>query len=1304
MAKTISGTYTTSGILLATGDGPVTVTSSGYIDAPSGGTSSGNGLLGATYFGWDVTNAGTIKANRSGIDLKGPATVTNQSGGYIEGYNNGVIIRVAAGTVTNAGTVIASGTSGSSGVYLKYGGTVSNTDTTAVISGYLGVNIGGGGPGDTGTVTNMGTITGKYVFGVGLRYGGTVVNGSPTDTSAYIYGAAFGVLAANGAATITNYGTIASALCGCFQYGGIALGQGGNVTNAANATISGYVYGIGVGSGPRYGVVTIANAGTIDNAGTIIGDFFGIYVGTYVSGVTIINSGSIGSTGPSGLAIWLNGTDDVLVVTPDASFGGGVQAQASDVLVLAPGTTAGTLGNVGTDFTGFGTITIEASATWDITGSFGGVLVNSGTLQSDTGLSLYGTVINAASLEAPFYLQSGGYLTNQSSGTIAGNGTFAALTAAGATVVNDGQIINASTSAQSFAAYLQSGGTFTNHGTVSGGSGVGAQSDATTIHNSGLIEGTGDGGYGVVLQSRGTVTNSGTIEATGSLSQGVVLKYGGYVSNASGGTIVGGARGVYIGGAVTGTNTVDATLVNAGFIEATDPTNGFGVILAGASSNTLTNYGSITGVTTAVELLQHGILTNKSSGTSHGYLAGYSAGIEALTAAAITNLATIKGTGTASTGVVLFGGTLINGAGTVTSALIQGGRYGVFGVGRTLTNFGTIIGDTGIQFFPGGGGISLTNVGTIDGIGGTALQFSDGDDRLILDPGADFIGQVDGGAGANVFELAGTAAATLNGFGTQFVNFSSLLVDASARWDISGGTTIDASITFTNDGTVAVANSDTLTVNGSVSADTSQKGIFAVAAGATLALQSTIAASQTVSLGGHAALISLGDPIDFAGTIAHMRIGETIELPTISNVTSVDLLAGNVLSVNLSSGGPIPIQLAQNEDFTGLRFIPTAIPGGGTFITEIACFCRGTRIQTPEGEVRVEDLREGDLVLTHSGAAQPIKWIGYRRIVLSGDRDRDRARPIRVRRGAFAKGAPRRDLYLSPDHAVFIDGVLVPVKLLANGATILPDENAHAAEYFHIELDRHDVLLAEGLTVESYLDTGNRAMFANAGTALILHPEFAVHAGLRSWAEHACAALTVAPASVEPFWQRLADRARALGFAVEAPEITREPELRLVAGGRTLAPAAVRDDCFTFLLPPGVDMVRLGSRAERPADLRPWVDDTRRLGVMIGRVRFRAAAGALDLPLDHPALAEGWWAVERGRDRLWRWTNGDAALPVPEGAFLLEVEVTARTDYRCDPTDEAQGFAAEASAGAVSFLAANCRRRLSTSARSAAIS
>ncbi|MDP4025237.1 Hint domain-containing protein [Methylobacterium sp. NEAU 140] len=149
----------------------------------------------------------------------------------------------------------------------------------------------------------------------------------------------------------------------------------------------------------------------------------------------------------------------------------------------------------------------------------------------------------------------------------------------------------------------------------------------------------------------------------------------------------------------------------------------------------------------------------------------------------------------------------------------------------------------------------------------------------------------------------------------------------------------------------------------------------------------------------------------------------------------------------------------------------------------VPCYCTGTRILTDRGAVAVEDLAIGDTVVTASGARRPIRWIGTRSYGGRFANANPAVLPVTVRAGALADGVPARDLAVSPDHALFLDGLLVPAELLVNGASITRAERIESVTYWHVELDSHDVLLAEGAPAESYVDDGGRAIFHNAASS-----------------------------------------------------------------------------------------------------------------------------------------------------------------------------------------------------------------------------
>jgi hypothetical protein len=196
----------------------------------------------------------------------------------------------------------------------------------------------------------------------------------------------------------------------------------------------------------------------------------------------------------------------------------------------------------------------------------------------------------------------------------------------------------------------------------------------------------------------------------------------------------------------------------------------------------------------------------------------------------------------------------------------------------------------------------------------------------------------------------------------------------------------------------------------------------------------------------------------------------------------------------------------------------------------VACFAAGTRIATPSGERDVEDLRVGDHVMTPSGARR-VKWLGHRRFDCRRHPKPADVWPVRISAGAFGPGLPARELFLSPDHAVFAEGVLIPIKYLINGASIV-QEPRETVTYWHVELERHDVILAEGLPCESYLDTGNRDAFANGSGAVQLHPDFMREGGEAIWEAAACAPLRIEGEAVGRVMARLRRRAKQAGCRV----------------------------------------------------------------------------------------------------------------------------------------------------------------------------
>jgi hypothetical protein len=335
----------------------------------------------------------------------------------------------------------------------------------------------------------------------------------------------------------------------------------------------------------------------------------------------------------------------------------------------------------------------------------------------------------------------------------------------------------------------------------------------------------------------------------------------------------------------------------------------------------------------------------------------------------------------------------------------------------------------------------------------------------------------------------------------------------------------------------AVSNTTIEAVNGANV--TINAGLASVGAGSTYTYAIGAGSSITVD----ASLINVGllngVTVDFAsangsGLFAYNPGGINLSLTSAPNVVNVQ--SGDKIEV---VGSDSITQTGNTVNFFGALGILSplgsyTIPAGVTYtydastdtLTFTSCFLRGTLIQTPEGDIPVEDLRVGDVVVTHNGVAE-IKWVGRRRLDPKAiDKPRDTL-PVRIQAGAIAENVPARDLYVSPDHCMFLEGSLIPAKFLMNGTTVTQEPTLVPFEYFHIELEQHSIVLAEGAQTETYLDLGGRLSFLEPGVL-----RFGPLTGTRTWNDW-CYPPVYAGTVLEAARLSLQNRAQEMGYIVQ---------------------------------------------------------------------------------------------------------------------------------------------------------------------------
>lgn len=368
------------------------------------------------------------------------------------------------------------------------------------------------------------------------------------------------------------------------------------------------------------------------------------------------------------------------------------------------------------------------------------------------------------------------------------------------------------------------------------------------------------------------------------------------------------------------------------------------------------------------------------------------------------------------------------------------------------------------------------------------------------------------------------------------------------QFDPSLGTLEAVAIQITGD----LNSSINLENLGSVSADylVDQVGSIAlVLPGSTEAITPALTADTSGALG------AFDGTVDFAGTSglsASSLISTESLIDTLADTPDLAAFAGTgTLDLALLSLGTADVTVPGNSllrlgGSTGATielsyiYLPTGtVPDGGSigsdqFATdylpvvgtstsqsitpEVACFARGTRIVTLRGDRPIETLAIGDRVLLAEGGTAPITWIGRRRVDCCHHPKPAAVWPVRIHAHAFGPNLPARDLWLSPDHAIYAEGVLIPVKCLLNDHSIT-QERTDRVEYWHLELPRHAAILAENVPAESLLDTGARSAF-EGGRVLQLHPDFAI----RLWQAEGFAPLMLCGPEVEQVRRRLEKR------------------------------------------------------------------------------------------------------------------------------------------------------------------------------------
>lgn len=965
-----------------------------------------------------------------------PLTITS-TGGIDAGTSATALTIASAGTVTNLG--IIHGGVGQAGFYGVF-----PTGVVAPGNGATGAQM------STGTLSNAGTIaggTGGVVYfdgpGAGINAaGGTglVLSGGVATNSGTVMGGAGGTgnmyggqfNQANGGKG--GYGAIISS--GTFiNTGKVAGGAGG----------AAQTYGSYMATAGANGNGVLLTGGTFVNYGSITSGAIGVRID---DGVFIDDGSIISSAAPIVTYNYGGGTPTVLIES-GAVLANKVFAHGSDSTLGVAGATPFTLAGIGSEFVNFAALTFASSQSgFAMSGALAGdtvagfiagdKLTLTGFAATSESFATAGELIlkNSSGATETLYLDG---LTSTPEVLLSSNGTDTTLTSELSRItgpVNTNITLNSGSYGLSLIA--------TPTGAVTGTQGAaGANAYSGAYYNTSIPPTAGSGGGIAISGGAGTNINNQGVVTGGAGGGGGNSRY-----SFTAGT-VGGSGGA-------GVSLSSASIINAGTIRGgAGGAGGYGAQefvagKAGAPGGNGANGGT-------------GLILTGGTGTNQQLIsggAGGAGGAGGLTLARYGNYQYYAGGtgGMGGAGLSLSGGAAFTNSGTIIGG--GGGAGGLNGHAYGHNRGNAASGGTGNGVYLNGG--MLTNAGLISG--DAAVAFGATASTLVVASGGSFAGAVAARSGAgDVLEFASGAALNL---GASFTNFAVTDILSAAAVTLAG----DLFSSVVNDGTIDVANGTSLTFSSALTGT----GTI-IDDPATIVLDGSVSAGQTVSLTGTGNTLELGDATQFNGTITGFSSGDVL---IIDNFTaSSNAYANGTLVLNGTNGAtPESLTIALTGSFTAADF---TFSSTGTRTDIVTCFYPGTRIATPDGEVPVESLTAGDLIRTADGKILPVRWLG-RSDVSTRFADRLRVLPIRITAGALGNGLPRRDLLLSPDHAVFLDDILLQAAALVNGTSIRREHGVpECFSYYHVELATHELLLAEDMAVESFVDNVDRMHFAN---------------------------------------------------------------------------------------------------------------------------------------------------------------------------------------------------------------------------------
>ncbi|OUI78723.1 hypothetical protein HK18_07520 [Commensalibacter intestini] len=401
----------------------------------------------------------------------------------------------------------------------------------------------------------------------------------------------------------------------------------------------------------------------------------------------------------------------------------------------------------------------------------------------------------------------------------------------------------------------------------------------------------------------------------------------------------------------------------------------------------------------------------------------------------------------------------------------------------------------------------------------------------------------------------------------------------------------------------------------------------------------------------------------------------------VGNGAGVDTWSYNESTGDLivsSNGASFTINIGLGYDITKFSSVKIAYTDEGdnygvTYDGAVdVCMLPGTMIRTPEGDIAIENLRVGDFINVYNNqmvSAQKIIWIGKgnSQYIRHYNYINDQSNyPIRILKDAISPNVPYKDLCVTLEHCLFFDNKFIPARMLVNGRSIIYDQSYKSYDYYHIETEKHSIIMADGMLTESYLNTDSHQSFYAQNQSNLLTDKT-----IKSWENHAAVPLCVDRNFVEPIYKAIEQTAidKNIPDTRQTMSLTYEHNLCLTtSSGVKIEATRTIDNQLIFFIPPNTSSIFLTSRSARMADVMGnFIDDRRHLGVLIGDIFLCNNDGVQSIEthlMDHKLT--GWNTVEN--DISCRWTQGKAELPLhnitdQNKAYVLKISILSAGPY-----------------------------------------